>query len=289
MNRLTKNSGRMNQESNGDLEALRAEGGSGKSTLRTAVITGGAGSLGVTLVESLFQADYRIVLIDVDGQRLERVVEKYSGLGEVSGICADVRDYEDLAEAIDRAARTLSGIDLLVCCAREECEKPVSEVGVSDWHRVMDTNLNGSMYASVLAAPHMTGRENSCIIHLADIHSRIGTGLHSVLSAATAGIAAMSKSLAADFAQFGIRCVSVSPYTMLTESNRALVQADPQWREVQESTVLNPGLMEPRELAEFIAFVASEDGTIFNATDIAVDGGMSIFRERPAVSPYNIP
>lgn len=263
------------------IEALSCD-----QTRRSAVITGGAGSLGVAVTAALLRENYRIVLIDSDKDRLRRSTADLTCLGDVTGLHADVGEYEPLRQCFEKANKVLDGINLLVCCARMTYEGEVREISLDQWHRVINTNLTGSMYSSVLASDYMIGQDDACIVHMADIYSRIGSGAHGAVSAAAAGIVAMSRSLAADLESSGVRCVSISPFTVMTDSRRKKDQVDPHWREIQEEAVLDQRILKPEEVADVVRFVGSGQGSTLNAVDIAVDGGMSVFRERPMASPY---
>lgn len=255
------------------------------SEKKRALITGGAAGIGKSVAMSLAEGGYRVCILDRDEKRGKAVVEEINTACEAYFMGYDVTDYDGTSRAVAAAGELLGGIDLVVCCAHESCEKPVEEITIEDWDRVVDTDLVGAFFPAQAAVPYLAKSKSACIIHVSSIHGRIGSGAHSVYSAAMAGVSAMSRSLAYELAPQGIRCCAVSPYTVLTESNRERL-AEPGWQELQESTVLNGGIMSPEELADLVCYLASEDGRIFNACDIAVDGGMNFFRERPTVSAY---
>ncbi|WP_036921744.1 SDR family NAD(P)-dependent oxidoreductase [Propionicicella superfundia] len=255
------------------------------TTRRTAVVTGGAGGLGRSIAERLTADGYAVCIADADAASGAATALALAAGGEAHFLACDVRDPEEVARVMDAAAARLGGIDLLVCCAHEGCERPVEEITVADWDRTIGTDLTGGFLAAQAAVPHLARSERACIIHVSSIHARIGSGVHAAYAAAMAGLSALDRCLAAELAPLGIRCCTVSPYTVLTDSTRPRL-TEPGWEALQRSTVLNDAIMRPEDLADVVRLVASDEGRVLNACDLAVDGGMSIFREKPAVSAY---
>jgi len=255
------------------------------SEKKRALITGGASGIGKSVAMRLAGDGYKVCIFDRDDQKGIAALGQLKAAAEAYFIRYDVTDYDGARKAVDSAAELLGGIDLVVCCAHESCEMPVENITPEDWDRVVGTDLVGAFFPAQAAVSYLEKSGNGCIIHVSSIHGRIGSGAHAAYSAAMAGVSAMSRSLAYELAPKGIRCCAVSPYTVLTDSNRGRLD-EPGWRELQEATVLNGGIMSPDEVADVIRYIASDDGRIFNACDIAVDGGMNMFRERPTVSAY---
>lgn len=249
---------------------------------RRAVVTGGGRGIGRSVALRLSSAGCVVCIFDVRGLAGSAATP---GDGTAHFVPCDIRDREQVTAAMATAASLMGGIDLVVCCAHEASEKPVERITEEDWDAVMGTDLTGGFLTAQAAIPHLAKAEHPCIIHVSSIHGRIGSGVHALYSAAMAGLSALDRCLAAELSSCGIRACTISPYTVLTESNRARLD-EPGWEELQRSTVLNDSIMGPDELAEIIFFVASEEGRILNACDIPVDGGMNVFRERPTVSAY---
>lgn len=252
---------------------------------RKAVVTGGAAGIGRAVTLRLARDGYDVAVLDRDEVNGRRVGDHLQELEAGFFLPYDVTDYDQAPSVLDQAAEQLGGVDLLVCCAHVECIKPVEAICPDDWDRVVGTNLGGAVFTSRAASGHLADSSDGCIVLVSSIHARIASGAHAVYSAAMGGLAAAGRSLAAELEPVGVRCCTVSPYTALTESNRHRLD-DPKWRELQESTVLGGRIMEPDDVAEVVSFVASGAGRVFNASDLAVDGGMSVFRERPATSAY---
>ncbi|MDR1212542.1 MAG: SDR family oxidoreductase [Propionibacteriaceae bacterium] len=251
-------------------------------TGRRAVVTGGARGLGASVAARLTQAGWSVALLDQDIAAGQAQAERLSQSGPAWFVPFDAAG--DAQGPIEAAAERLGGVDLLVCAAHQGLERPVERISQADWDRVIGVDLNGAFFPVQAAVAHLAAGVDPCVIHLSAVQARVASGLHAVYSAAMAAVAAVSRSLAAELAPLGIRCCCVSPYTVLTESNRDRLE-EPGWRQLQESTVLNGGIMTGPELADLVYQIVTGPG-LFNACDIVLDGGMNIFRERPTASPY---
>lgn len=258
-----------------------------ETTRKKAIVTGGAAGLGRATALRLAMDGYAVAVLDADTAAGHRTAGRVADLSEGHFLPCDVTEPARVHQAVDQAVALLGGLDLLVCAAHQECEKPVEQVTEADWDRVVGTDLVGALMTAQAALRHLRAAGGGCIVLLSSVHARIGSGVHAAYSSAMAGLAAAGRSLAAELAPDRIRVCTVSPYTVVTESTEVRL-ADPRWRELQESTVLDARVPAAAEVADVIAFVASEQGEVFNASDLVVDGGMSQFRERPAVSAYQV-
>jgi NAD(P)-dependent dehydrogenase (short-subunit alcohol dehydrogenase family) len=240
--------------------------------------------LGAAVADRLARAGWRIALLDHDVEAGQARAERLNALAPTWFVPYDAAGG-DASAAIEAAAERLGGVDALVCAAHLSCEKPVERISQADWDRVLDVDLNGAFFPVQAARDYLVAGTDPCVVHLSSAQARVGTGLHAVYSAAMAAVAALSRSLAAELAPLGVRCCCVSPYTVSTESNQARFQ-DPDWRRLQESSVLNGAVIQAPELAELVYQIVAGPVGLFNACDIVLDGGMHVFRERPTVSPY---
>jgi NAD(P)-dependent dehydrogenase (short-subunit alcohol dehydrogenase family) len=251
----------------------------------SAVITGSARGLAGTIARRLASEGYAVGLLDADIDSARALANELASTTSTYALEVDVRDYRSIGAALAQAAERAGGIDLLVCAAPTDLEKPVEEIGEAEWDAVIGDILDLAVYSSVQAVPYLERSADPRIVHLSSIYARIGTGAHAAVSAAAGALNAASRSLAADLSDRGIRSTTVSPYTVLP-AHAPEGCDDARWHDLQESTVLSGEIQTAEELAEVVAYVASPDGRILNASDLAVDGGMSIFRERPTASAY---
>lgn len=255
------------------------------TTRRRAIVTGGGAGIGRATALRLARDGYAVCVLDVDTVAGRATAQQVGRRTTGHFLPCDVTRLDQAEQVVAEAVQLLGGLDLLVCAAHAECVAPVEQITEADWDRVTRTDLSGPAFLARAAAPALAVGGDGCIVLVSSIHARIGSGAHAAYSAAMAGLAALGRSLAAELAPDGVRCCTVSPYAALTESTRSRY-TDPQWRELHESTVLSGRIMSADEVADVIRFTASSAGQVFNASDVAIDGGMSVFRERPAVSAY---
>lgn len=254
------------------------------TTPRTAAVTGAASGVGRAVAHRLAEDGYTVHLIDRDAEKGAAAAQSVSAVSAARFFASDVSHPEEIAKTFESIG-SLGPLDVLVCCAHQVCEKPVEDITEADWDAVIGTNLDGGFFTAQAAIPHMLRASDPVMVHVSSIHGRIGSGAHAAYSASMAGLAALDRCLAAELQDHSVRCCTVSPYTVLTESNRSRL-SEAGWGDLQRQTVLNDDIMSPEELADVIALITSPDGRVLNACDSAVDGGMHIFRERPTVSAY---
>ena len=187
-------------------------------TDRVAVITGGAGGIGFGIAERFAAAGARLVIADIDGDRADAVAGNFANSGtEALGLAMDVGSVAQcnrlVADVIDRFER----IDILVNNAGYMGPTaPLWEVTDEDWEKVMRVDLGSVFHVSRAAIPHMRKRKSGAIVSLASIAGKEGTPHLVPYSVAKAGIIALTKALAKEVINEGIRVNCVAPAVVKT-------------------------------------------------------------------------
>lgn len=242
-----------------------------------AVVTGAGTGIGRAVSVRLGALGAHVTGI---GRTSESLVETQSlvesaGRGSFSGISADVRDSAGLRDAIDQAADGV-GIDLLVNNAGGQFYAAADDISDNGFRSVVDLNLNAVFTAISAAKPHMASRGGSIInISLSGVE-RGSVGLAHSLSA-RAGVVAMTKTLALEWAHLGIRVNCVAPGVVITEALPENVSASLQESVVPES--VPAGRATPTEdIAEFIAFLATPAARMITGQLLQIDGAAHLGR-----------
>lgn len=193
---------------------------------KVAVVTGGAGGIGLACAKEILARGGSVMLTDIAAQfskpefqqTLEELKAHYGG-GKIMHMAADVTQPEHLELVMAKAA-TLSGgqIDMLVNSAGIQIQAPLAlpEEGKQvqtpeSFARVIDINLKGSFNAIHAALPYMTQSKNPAIVNVASVHGHVGSHDRAPYCASKFGVMGMTRSLAGDLAQYGIRVNTVSP------------------------------------------------------------------------------
>ncbi|AUI53378.1 short-chain dehydrogenase [Arthrobacter crystallopoietes] len=238
---------------------------------KTAVVTGGASGIGEAIARTLAAEGAAVVIGDVD-RRAESVSASINcDGGRAYFVQADVTDETSVAVLMDAALATFGSLDVLVANAGiAEQKAPVHELDLAAWRRVIDIDLTGVAVCNKYAAGQMVRSGGGSVINMASILAHVGQANSQAYSAAKAGVVNFTRSAALTYAQQGIRFNCVSPGYVDTP----LVAALPIETRAQMLTRQPIGrLARPAEIANVVAFLASDRSSIITGACINADGG----------------
>ena len=267
---------------------------------RTAIVTGGSRGIGRAIAARLAADGARVVVAARSEEDAERAAaEIRSRGGEAMAVACDVRDADDVADLVARTLETYGRVDVVVNNAGiSPRHAEPQELTEEDWDAILDTNLKGAFLLSTAAAADMIPRGQGVIINIASIAGVMPIALESAYCASKAGMIGLTKALALDWARYGIRVHAVAPGYIATEMNagvrqtgeaiaaRGLTAASPELAAHEAlaasiySSVIGRTLLGrfglPEEVAEVVAFLASERATYMTGAVTFVDGGWTI-------------
>ena len=250
-------------------DAIRLDG-------RVAIITGGAGGIGSATAELMTARGARVVIADIAAGRAEQVAATLPG---AIACAVDLADEASIVAMIATTLRHFGRLDILHnnAAALEPELAPldgnIEHMPTSVWDRTFCVNLRGTMIACREALPHLKAHGNGVIVNTVSNLALQGHVIQAAYSASKAGLIQMTRSIAASHARQGVRCNAVAPGRTLTP---ALVAAFPrELREIVEQETLRNCLGAPEDIAEAVAFLASDAARNMTGQVLVCDGGLA--------------
>lgn len=243
-------------------------------TGRTALITGSVRGIGLSLAEGLGEAGATVIVNGRQQSAVDEAVARLLAKGyKARGAVFDVADEAAVIAAFATFDTAGVEIDILINNAGIQFRKPMVELELKDWQRVIDTNLNAAFLVGREAAKRMIARgRGGKIINIASLTSEAARATVAPYTAAKGGIKMLTRSMAAEWAKFNIQANSIGPGYILTEMNTSLIE-NPEFDAWVKSSNPAGRWGKPEELAGTAVYLASNASNYVNGQIIYVDGG----------------
>jgi len=241
---------------------------------RVAVVTGGGTGIGRAIAIGLAELGADVVVASRDPQHLDPTAADIRGLGRRAlAIPTDIRRPEQVEALVQQTVVELGKVDIHVNNAGGQYSGPAEEFSAEGWRRVIDLNLNGTFYCTQGIARHMMQIGGGVIVNIvANFGLRAAPGLaHS--AAARAGVISLTRTLALEWAKYGIRVNAVAPGVVMTEGALAEMLINPDTMERIERAIPLKRLGTPEDIANLVMFLVSDAAAYITGETIAVDGG----------------
>ena len=240
------------------------------------LVTGGAAGIGWAIARAFAARGDRVAILDLDGARAAVRAEEL-GPGHL-GLGGDVTDEDEVRAAVGRAEAVLGGLGVAVNNAGIGDEAaPTLEQDRARFGRVLSVHLDGAFLVSREAARVMLPRGRGAIVNIASIAGIGGIPGRNAYGAAKAGIAAMTRAMACEWAGRGLRVNAVAPGYVATELTAKLEAEGALDLGAIRRRVPMGALGEPEAIAEAVVFLASEAARYVTGAVLPVDGGWTAF------------
>jgi NAD(P)-dependent dehydrogenase (short-subunit alcohol dehydrogenase family) len=245
---------------------------------RRAIVTGAAQGMGQAIAQRLAEAGAHVLLAGRNAPALEKTAAAIvADGGQAAWIFADTTNMTDIDKIAQTAADSLGGIDILVNNAGGMHPfTPALEISEDMWELTLDSNLKGTFFLSQRVARRMvTAGRGGKIINIASIAALRPDPQLAAYNASKAGVASLTKSLALEFAQYGILVNAVVPGPVMTP-NTAAVYAVPEIQQIVNQRVPLGHVGQPEDVGNAVLFLASRAADHVTGSLLVVDGGMTV-------------
>ena len=244
---------------------------------RVAVVTGGNGGIGLGMARGLAEAGASIVVAARDAEKGRRAVEELEKLGASARFCAvDVADESSVDAMVRTTLGAFGRLDALVNNAGMNIRKPPHELSLSEWRRVLDTNLTSAFLCSKAVYPAMKAAGGGKIINIGSMMSIFGASFAPAYAASKGGIVQFTKACAAAWAPDRIQVNAVLPGWIDTELTRNARREVPGLHERVLARTPDGRWGVEEDMAGVAVFLASPASDFVTGTAIPVDGGYAI-------------
>ena len=233
------------------------------------IVTGASGGIGNSIIEKLYEAGANILASGTRVEKLDILKKKYENIKTLN---FDISQTNKIEEFIERATQELGGsLDCIVNNAGITQDNLAIRMSLDEWQKVIDINLTSTFLMSKSAIKKMLKNKSGKIVNITSVVGHTGNLGQANYTASKAGIIAMSKSLAIEYAKKNININCISPGFIKTAMTEKL---DEKIKETIISKIPSARLGEPDDIANVVLFLCSNQSSYINGETIHVNGGM---------------
>ena len=233
------------------------------------IVTGASGGIGNSIVKRLSECGANIL---ASGTRIEKLEELKSQCKDIKILKFDISQSDKVEDFIENATNELGGnLECIVNNAGITQDNLAIRMSLDEWKKVIDINLTSTFLLSKFAIKKMLKNKFGKIINITSVVGHTGNLGQSNYTASKAGIVAMSKSLAIEYAKKNININCISPGFIKTAMTEKI---DEKFKEIIVSKIPSARLGEPEDVANAVVFLASNQSDYINGETLHVNGGM---------------
>jgi NAD(P)-dependent dehydrogenase (short-subunit alcohol dehydrogenase family) len=239
---------------------------------KVAVVIGGTSGIGQALARGYLREGAKVVATSSNPEKVAAMAEEVKQFHAPLVRPVETRDSAALTALFAEVRATYGSLDVVVNCAGTHMKKPSVDVSDDEWKRVMDINLNGLFYSCREAGKIMIEQRSGSIINVASLGSMVALSYAAAYCASKAGVVALTKSLAVEWATLGVRVNAILPGNFQTALN-AKALSDPARRETILRNTPMKRFGNVDELVGGAVYLASDSASFTTGSVLVMDGG----------------
>jgi len=241
---------------------------------KVAIVTGGGDGIGAATAVRFAKEGAAVIVADKDEANAHAVCARITAAGGKAAACrTDVRSLQDIEAMIAFTAASFGPASFLINNAGVGAQKPFLDTPLEMLDTMFEVNLKGTFMCAQAAAREMVKLGGGAIVNVSSHSGLLGSNGRAAYAASKGGVIAMTRVMAIDLAQFGIRVNAIAPGPI--DTPRIRVQHNEERHQAWLRAVPLARIGEPEEVASVAAFLASEDASYVTGQTLAVDGGFS--------------
>jgi NAD(P)-dependent dehydrogenase (short-subunit alcohol dehydrogenase family) len=242
---------------------------------KVAIVTGGGRGLGAALAAGFAAAGARVVIGDQDAQTAEASAARIrAGGGTALAARCDITNEAEVQALVDLAVQTYGALDVLINNAGINIPKRAEDLTLAEWSRIVGVNLTGTFLCCQTGGQVMLRQGHGCIINICSIHGHVGSYVHqaAAYNASKAGVINLTRSLALEWGERGVRVNGISPGALRTELMATRLANEEYVRRTLDRLALKR-IGVPEDIVGAAIFLASPAAEWLTGQLLAVDGG----------------
>lgn len=248
---------------------------------KVVVVTGAGSGIGAATARAFWAQGASVVL---NGRRPEKLQEVAAGMDPARTLvqAGDISQQADVEALIAAAVARFGGLDVLVNNAGTAVMGSFTELDIGEWHRVMQVDVDGVVYATRAALPHLLARRGN-VVNVSSVSGLGGDWGLAFYNAAKGAVTNLTRALAMEYGGRGVRVNAVNPSLTMTEMTADMKDDAGLMAKFADRIPMGRGA-QPEEVADVVLFLASEEARFVNGVNLPVDGGLGASNGQPRIA-----
>jgi NAD(P)-dependent dehydrogenase (short-subunit alcohol dehydrogenase family) len=247
---------------------------------KVALITGAGRGIGRAIASKMAHEGAVVALADIDLASAQNTAEQLQDEGcRALAIQTDITSEAQVQAAVRRVIEHFGRVDILVNNAGKNFYYDATTMSETDWDNAMNVDVKGAWLCCKHVLPAMKAARAGSIVNIASVHARITAPQHFPYAAAKSALVGLTRNLALDYASYNIRVNAICPGWVRTALVQGWFDQQPDPKATEDRVLSFQPLRRigtPEEIANFVAFVASDEASFITGAELVIDGGMSI-------------